>query len=294
MTERIYNIITKPQRTFLTAPFVNTLEWRHSHAGIGFYCDAVCLYIPPTGQKMPSSHPPPLQPVTPLAFNQPLRYLTSTYDPRSSRSTRRYSQWDGRSAYPQDRRFVDDQDFNSARGLGNMSRCEREEVWRRAQARINDPYSMPRQRSGAYATMGNFHAAEDVHDRRRRRNTGVDEVSEHMARIGLGGREPRDRHSGRGIRWVDQSPAPEPPRIMHPRDVEYALNRAYRHQHSYHDNYNDAYQYMYGRQPGHRTAPDGGRHNPREYADLIPRFGLNGRRNRDPATSRWDRFRNWW
>lgn len=238
---------------------------------------------------------PSLQPLLPQhsISNDHTPSLYDMYDPRSSRSSRRYSQWDDRSSYPQDRRFVDDQDFNSARGLGKMSRREREEVWRRAQVRINGPYPMPRQRSGPYATMGNFHAAEDARDRRRRRNTGVDEVSEHMARMGLGGREPHDRRSGRGVRWGDQYAAPEPPRIMHRRDVEYALNRAYRRQNSYQDNYNDAYQYMYGRQPSRRTAPVGGRHDPREYAGLNLRFGLNGGRNHDPATSRWDRFRNW-
>lgn len=186
-----------------------------------------------------------------------------------------------------------DQDFNSAHGLGNMSRRERDEVYKRAQGRINDPYSMLRQRFGAYPTMGNFYAAEDARDRCRRRNTGVDEVSDHMARMGLGRGGSRDPRSGRGIYWQDQYAAPEPPR-MHPRNVEYYLNRASRPQNGYQDNFNDAYQYMYGCQPDHRrTAPVGGLHDPRKYAGLNLRFGLNGGRNRDPATSRWDRVRNW-
>lgn len=78
-----------------------------------------------------------------------------------------------------------------------MSHREREGAWRQAEARINDPYSIPRQRSGANMTMSNSHASEDARDRRRRRrrNTGVDEATEHMARMGLGGRESRDRHT---------------------------------------------------------------------------------------------------
>ncbi|KAF3051166.1 hypothetical protein E8E11_010659 [Didymella keratinophila] len=221
------------------------------------------------------------------------------YDPHSSRSSHRYSHWDGRSSYPRDHRFVSNQDFNSARGLGNMSHCEREEVWRRAQARINDSHFMPRQRSGAYATMSNFYAVEDARNRHRRRNTGVDEVTDYMARMGLGGRESRDhlsgrdRRSSRNVYWQDQYAAPEPPR-MHPRNAEYYLDRAYRPQNTYQDNYDDAFRYLYGRQPDHRrTAPVGGRHDPREYAGLDLRFGLNGGRNREPATSRWDRMRNW-
>ena len=103
---------------------------------------------------------------------------------------------------PQDRRFVNDEDFNSARGLGNMICRERDKVHRRAQARINDPDSMPRQRSGACATMGNFYAAEDARDRRCRQITGVDEVLEYMARMGLGGHGPRsgrEPRAGRGV-----------------------------------------------------------------------------------------------
>lgn len=81
---------------------------------------------------------------------------------------------------------------------------------------------------------------------------------------------------------------------MHPLNAEYCLNRASRPQNSYQDNYDDAYQYMYGRRLGHpRTVPVDGHHDPREYAGPILRFGLNGRRNRDLATSRWDRIRNW-
>jgi hypothetical protein len=214
------------------------------------------------------------------------------YDTRPSRVSRCYPRWDGRSAYPRHRRFVDGQNFNSALGLGNMSRRERGEVWRRAQARIDDPYFMPRQHSGAYATTSNFHAAEGVCDRPRRRNTGVDEVTGYMSRMNIGGCEPRDRRSASNIRWVDQYAAPEPPR-SHPRNAEYYLNRAYRPQNTYQDNYIDAYRYINGRQPGRRTEPGGGRHDPREYAGLNLRFGLNGGRNRDPAVSRWDRMRNW-
>ncbi|OSS43293.1 hypothetical protein B5807_12135 [Epicoccum nigrum] len=118
-------------------------------------------------------------------------------------------------------------------------------------------------------------AAEDAGDRRRRRNTGVDEVTDYEVHMGLG------------------DPAPDPPQ-MHPLNAEYCLNRASRPQNSYQDNYDDAYQYMYGRRLGHpRTVPVDGHHDPREYAGPILRFGLNGRRNRDLATSRWDRIRNW-
>ncbi|KAF3033427.1 hypothetical protein E8E12_002815 [Didymella heteroderae] len=121
------------------------------------------------------------------------------YDPRSSRSSHRYSQWDGRSFYLPDRRSVDNQDFNTARDFGNMSRRERE-VWRRARDRIIDPYTMPRQRAGAYATMGNSYAGEDARDRRRRHNTGVNGIADYMARMNLNGCETRSRHSGRGVR----------------------------------------------------------------------------------------------
>ncbi|KAF1925639.1 uncharacterized protein M421DRAFT_234330 [Didymella exigua CBS 183.55] len=212
-------------------------------------------------------------------------------DPRSSR---RYSQWDSRSAYPQDRRFINDNDFNSAAGLHNMSRREREEVWRRAQARVNDPYSMPCQRSGAYATMGNIHAVEDARGRRRR-NTGVDEVANQMSRTNMGNCGSRGRRSGYNVHWVDQFAAPEPPRT-HPRNAEYYLDRACRPRNTWCHNYNDANQYMNGRNPGRRTAPADGRrdrHDPRTYAGLNLRSGLNGDRNRDPTTSRWDRMRNW-
>lgn len=52
-------------------------------------------------------------------------------------------------------------------------------------------------------------AAEDAGDRRRRRNTGVDEVTDYEVHMGLGDRESRGRErcghrSGRGVYWEDQ------------------------------------------------------------------------------------------
>ncbi|KAG9196811.1 hypothetical protein G6514_004067 [Epicoccum nigrum] len=141
-------------------------------------------------------------------------------------------------------------------------------------------------------------AAEDAGDRRRRHNTGVDEVTDYEAHMDLGGREsrsrePRDHRSGREVYWQDQYTAPDPPQ-MHSINAEYCFNRASRPHNSYQDNYDDAYQYMHGRRPGHpRTVPVDGHHDPREYAGPILRFGLNGRRNRDLATSCWDKMRNW-
>lgn len=175
-----------------------------------------------------------------------------------------------------------------------MSRRECEEVWRSAQARVNDPYFFPRQRSGAYATMGNIYAAEDTDRRergRRRRNTGVDEVADWISRIAMGDRGSRGR-SGCDVRFYDQYATPEPSRT-HPRHARYYLDRASRPRNTNQGNYNDAYQYINGRHPGRRTKPVGGRHDPREYAGLNLRFGLNGSRNRDPASSCWDRMRKW-
>ena len=191
--------------------------------------------------------------------------------------------------YPQERRFVNDEDFNTAAGLRNMSRREREEVLRRAQRRSQDPYSFPRQRSRANATIGNMYAAEEADWRARERDHGNTSV------YGVAGWDPRmttGKHGVRNVRWRDQYAAPEPPRI-NPRNAEYYLDRAHRPRNTCQDNYNDASRYINGRHPARRTEPIGSRHDPREYAGLHLRFGLNGDRNRDPATSRWDRVRNW-
>lgn len=96
-----------------------------------------------------------------------------------------------------------DIDFNSAAGLRKMSRREREEVWRRAQARVTDPYSMHRQRSGAYANMGNIAAVEDARSLRHRlRNGEVDEVADRMSRLNRGDRGSHC-HSRREARFYD-------------------------------------------------------------------------------------------
>ena len=101
------------------------------------------------------------------------------------------------------------------------------------------------------------------------------------------------RHAECGAtRITNHYPGPEPPRT-HPRNAECYLNRAYRPGNSYQNSYNDAFQYMYSRQPDPSYGAYWWSSRSCEYAGLNLRFGLDGGRNRDPATSRRNRMRNW-
>lgn len=214
-----------------------------------------------------------------------------------SRTFRGHPEWNGRASHPGDHRYLNDQDFNSAQGLRNMSRRERNEVYRRAQGRLSDPYSTQRQRTGLNATMGNVHAANDAERRDRRRGhrySNVDDLTRDVAGMNFGsGRSRRTHTDRRNIRWHDQAmpEAPEAPRVL-PRNGEYYLDRASRPSNSYQDNYNDAYQYMHGERPRRHTAT-ATRHNPREYAHLNLRFAVDNTRHHDPSDSFYDRVRRW-
>ena len=227
-----------------------------------------------------------------------------------SRTFRGHPEWNGRASYPEDRRFIDDQDFNSVRGLRNMSCSERNEVYRRAQNRLRNPYRNTRQRCGLSATVDNVYAANDT-DRRdhrghRRRHTTVDNLTDDCADLNMGSRSHSSGRNSpsRNVRWHDEymPAAPGPPR-SNPRNSGYYLDRAQKSSNSFQNNYVDAHWYIYGdrpsasRRPTTNTLPARSAGNSRYRADHdYPhlRFGTGDSRNIDPSESRWrGMFRRW-
>ncbi|KAJ8111733.1 hypothetical protein OPT61_g5737 [Boeremia exigua] len=218
-----------------------------------------------------------------------------------SRTYRDHFDRNGWSSYRGDHHFMDDGNFNSIRRDRYTFRREPDEGYRRTRDRFEDPYSMPRQRTGVNHLGRNSYARDDIdHSERRRarRHSDVDHLTSGFADLNMGaGHSHRSRPLRRVSRRNEDVPAPEPP-LFSPRNVDYHLNRAYRDHNTAEDNYNDAYQYIHGRQPAHgRQPPERSHRDPEnrrsDYEGGRLRFGTDWSLQCDPGQSFRDRFRHW-
>lgn len=188
-----------------------------------------------------------------------------------------------------------DRTFSSTRDTRDIPRYEREYVYHQRQGGFGDPYGTERRRSGRHAPIGHMYAADNSERRHRhsgRRQSNVDDLtygSEGLNMSNGHSRSGRDRNVHRHDDYMPEAPAA--PRNW-PRNGEYYLDRALRPHNSARDNYNDAYQYMHGERP-HRHSTSNTRHDPREYAGLNLRFGVDNTKHHDPSDTFRDRIRRW-